>query len=67
MSVDVAWFPDYGHLMAGIFVIVENKWTDLGIKAPIRSLRIKLVQPLNFFHLWVVANILFWVDQPGPK
>ena len=19
MSIDIAWFPDYGHLMAGIF------------------------------------------------
>ena len=23
MSVDVAWFPDYGHLMAGIFLLVS--------------------------------------------
>ena len=35
MSVNVAWFPDYGHLMAGIFCFVLRDKVRFVIVAPI--------------------------------
>ena len=29
MSVNVVWFPDYGHIVAGIFEYLSNREKDL--------------------------------------
>ena len=29
MRIDIAWFPDYGHLMAGIFFYIIEEFIEV--------------------------------------
>ena len=62
MSIDIAWFPDYGHLMAGIFSKYFNISCHMDVfKTP------KKFQPCiyNGLELWYDKNSCRTITPKG--
>ena len=75
MSVGVAWFPDYGHIVAVIFLLKISKLQVLGLRLGVDVLTAKfqiqslkplasICNPLNLLRMAMMRKIQIFIYSP---